>query len=56
MKVVVLTSKENQQNLERLREIARLIAKPGDLTPEQSQQLIDEGKVIAVVTCSIHST
>jgi len=56
MKVVVLTSKENQENLERLREIARLIAKPGDLTPEQSQQLIDEGKVIALVTCSIHST
>ncbi|MDH3816388.1 MAG: M14 family metallopeptidase, partial [Acidobacteriota bacterium] len=56
IKVVVLTSKENQENLERLREIARLIAKPGDLTPEQSQQLIDEGKVIALVTCSIHST
>jgi len=56
MKVVVLTSKENQANLERLREIARLLAKPGDLTPEQSQQLVDDGKVIALVTCSIHST
>jgi len=56
MKVVILTSKENQQNLDRLREIARLIAKPGDLTPEQSQALVDEGKVIAIVTCSIHST
>ena len=56
MKVVVLTSKENQANLERLREIARLLAKPGDLSPEQSQQLVDEGKVIALVTCSIHST
>jgi hypothetical protein len=56
MKVVILTSKENQANLERLREIARLIAKPGDLTPEQSQQLVDEGKVIALVSCSIHST
>ncbi len=56
MKVVILTSKENQANLERLREIARLIAKPGDLSPEESEALIDEGKVIAVVTCSIHST
>ena len=56
MKVVVLTSKENQANLERLREIARLLAKPGDLSPEESQQLVDEGKVIALVTCSIHST
>jgi hypothetical protein len=56
MRVVVLTSKENQENLERLREIARLLAKPGDLTPGQSQQLVDEGKVIALVTCTIHST
>jgi len=56
MKVVVLTSKENQANLERLREIARLIAKPGNLSREESEALIDEGKVIAVVTCSIHST
>ena len=56
MKVVILTSPENQAKLERLREIARLLAKPGDLTPDQSQQLIDEGKVIALVTCTIHST
>jgi hypothetical protein len=56
IKVVILTSPENQATLGRLREIARLIAKPGDLTPEQSQQLVDEGKVIALVTCTIHST
>jgi hypothetical protein len=56
MKVVVLTSPSNQANLERLREIARLIARPGDLALEESQKLIDEGKVIALVTCSIHST
>ena len=56
MKVVVLTSAANQKNLDRLREIAKLIAKPGDLSTEESAALIDEGKVIAVVTCSIHST
>ena len=56
MKVVILTSPENQKNLERLREIARMLAKPGDLTPEESQALVDEGKVIALVTCTIHST
>jgi hypothetical protein len=56
MKVVVLSSPKNQANLERLREIARLIARPGDLSPEQSQDLVDEGKVIALVSCSIHST
>ena len=56
MRVVVLTSPANQANLERLREIARLLAKPGDLSPDQSKALIDEGKVIVLVTCSIHST
>ncbi len=56
MKVVVLSSPENQNKLERLREIARLLAKPGDLSPEESKQLVDEGKVIALVTCTIHST
>ncbi len=56
MKIVILTSPANQANLERLREIARLLAKPGDLSPEQSSALVEEGKVIALVTCSIHST
>ena len=56
MKVIILSSPENLARLERLRDIARLLAKPGDLTPEQSQQLVDEGKVIALVTCTIHST
>jgi hypothetical protein len=56
MRVVILTSPENQANLERLREIARLLAKPGDLSPEESQALVDEGKVIALVSLTIHST
>ncbi len=56
MKIVILTSPANQANLDRLREIARLLARPGDLSPEQSAALVDEGKVIALVTCSIHST
>jgi hypothetical protein len=56
MKVVILTSPENQANLERLREIARQLARPGDLSLEQSQRLVDEGKVIALVSCTIHST
>jgi hypothetical protein len=56
MRVVVLTSPDNQQNLERIREIAHRIAKPGALTPDESAALIDEGKVVALVTLTIHST
>ncbi len=56
MKIVVLTSPANQANLDRLREIARLLARPGGLSPEESAALVAEGRVIALVTCSIHST
>jgi hypothetical protein len=56
MEIAILTSPANQKNLDRLREIAALLAKPGDLTPDQSAALVAEGKVITLVTCSIHST
>ncbi|KKK50671.1 hypothetical protein LCGC14_3122680, partial [marine sediment metagenome] len=56
MKVVVLTSPENQARLPRLREVARRLADPRGLTPAESAELVDEGAVIALVTCSIHST
>ncbi len=56
MKVVVLTSPANQARLPRLREIARRLADPRDLTPEETTALVNEGAVIALVTCSIHST
>ncbi len=65
MLVAVLTSERNQGNLERYREIARTLARPdlrsdlnpaGGLSPEQARALIAEGKVIALVTCTIHAT
>ncbi len=56
MQIVILTSPANHARLDRLREIARLLARPGDLSPEDSRRLVEEGKVIALVTCSIHST
>ncbi len=57
MPIVVLTSPENQQRLDRLREVARLLARPpADLTAERAAELVAEGKVIVLVTCTIHST
>ncbi|HYN19373.1 MAG TPA: M14 metallopeptidase family protein [Thermoanaerobaculia bacterium] len=56
MPVVVLTSAANQANLERYREIARRLANPDGLSEEQARALAAEGKTIALVTCSIHST
>ena len=53
---VVLTSAANQQNLDRYRDIARQLANPDRLSAEEATQLTAEGKVIALVTCTIHST
>jgi hypothetical protein len=56
MMVVVLTSEENQKNLDRYREIARRLAHPDGLSEEEARALAAQGKTIALVTCSIHST
>jgi len=56
MPLVVLTSAANQGNLERYREISRRLAFPEGLSEEEAKALITEGKTIALVTCSIHST
>jgi hypothetical protein len=56
MPVVILTSEENQKHLDRYREIARRLADPEGLSDTEARALIAEGKTIALVTCSIHST
>jgi hypothetical protein len=56
MPVVILTSPANQAKLDRYREIARRLAHPEGLSPAEASALVDEGKVIALVSCSIHST
>ncbi|HXU31330.1 MAG TPA: M14 family metallopeptidase [Thermoanaerobaculia bacterium] len=56
MPVVVLTSAENQKHLDRYREIARRLAFPDGLSETEAKALIAEGKTIALVTCTIHST
>jgi hypothetical protein len=56
MPLVILTSPENQKRLDRYREIARRLADPQELSADEARALIAEGKTIALVTCSIHST
>jgi hypothetical protein len=56
MPLVILTSEDNQKHLDRYREIARRLADPEGLSDEEARALVAEGKTIALVTCSIHST
>ncbi len=56
MPVVVMTSEANQKNLDRYREIAWRLAHPEGLSEAEAKALVAEGKAIALVTCTIHST
>ena len=56
MVAVVLTSAANQLNLDRYRDIAGQLANADQLSSDEAALLIDEGKAIALVTCTIHST
>lgn len=56
MVVAVMTSEENQKRLDRYREISRRLANPDGLSEEEARALIAEGKTIALITCTIHST
>ncbi|MCG8557061.1 MAG: M14 family metallopeptidase [Proteobacteria bacterium] len=56
MPVVVLTSARNQKRLGHYRQIARQLANPDRLPPAKAAELVQEGKVIVLVTCTIHST
>jgi hypothetical protein len=56
MPVVILTAEANHARLDRYREIARRLANPAGLEPAEIAALVDEGKAIILVSCSIHST
>ena len=56
MVVVVVSSADNMRHLDRYREIARRLAHPAGLKPEKAAALAAQGKVIALVTGTIHAT
>jgi len=56
MWAVVLSSPSNQAQLERQRELSRLLARGEALEPAEADKLFAEGKVLVLVTCTIHST
>ncbi len=54
--VVILTSAANQKRLEHYRSVARKLANPDRLSPSDRDRLIEEGRLIILITCTIHST
>ena len=54
--LAAISSEENLKNAKRYQEIARRLADPRGLSAAQIDSLVNEGKVIVLVTCNIHST
>lgn len=54
--VVIVTSAGNQARLPRLREVARQLANADRLPPAEVDRLVEEGRAIVLVTCTIHSS
>ncbi|PKP29630.1 MAG: peptidase M14 family protein, partial [Bacteroidetes bacterium HGW-Bacteroidetes-17] len=54
--VLLITSPENHQNLERLQMINKSISNPKDLTEDHLQQFIKEGKAVIFESMSLHAS
>lgn len=54
--LAVISSAKNIKNLERYRAIQQRLANPYDLTADKAKSLVDEGKVVVLVSLNIHST
>ena len=56
MFMAIISTEDNIKNLELYREISRKLADPRKLIDEEAKKLIQQGKIVVLVTCNIHST
>ncbi len=56
MIMAVISSETNMAKLPRLKQIAKRLADPRGLTPEEEAALVHEGRAFLLITCNIHST
>lgn len=54
--LATITSPENMRKLEELRKIQLRLCDPDGLTPEEADKLVEDGKTVVLISCSIHST
>jgi len=53
--LAIISAPENLSRLEKYKEMARKLAK-GRISEEEADRLAEEGKTIALITCSMHAT
>lgn len=56
MVAAVMTSAANHADLDAQRRIARRLRDADRLSPQEAEELVERGKAILLVTCTIHST
>jgi hypothetical protein len=54
--LAIISSAENIKNIDRYQAIQQQLANPYDLTEEKARSLVEEGKVVVLVSLNIHST
>ena len=54
--LATISSAENLRSLNRYRDILRRLADPRITSRDEAERLAEEGKVVVLITCSIHST
>ena len=52
----IISSEQNISQLEKYRDISQKLAHPAKINSSEAEQLIQQGKVVAFITCNIHST
>ena len=56
MIMAVITSERNMDNLDTYRQITKKLRDARDLSPDEARRLAKEGKVIVLITCTLHAT
>ena len=56
MIMAVITAEENMAKLDSIRETARRLKEARGLSPEAARKLAKDGKVIVLITCSLHAS
>ena len=54
--VAIITSKENQKNLDKYREYQQLLADPRRISDEEADEIISKGKTVVMINCSLHAS
>ncbi len=54
--VVIITSAENQKDLEKYQRYQQMLADPRKISGEEVKKIVADGKVIVMVNCSIHAS